>query len=241
MRKEALLIAALSAALAAQTPSSDAKQAALGAQMSQEIAKSATLIPDPAVRGYVSEVTAKLAGRNLLLTLQVTDSDRGRTHEPIWLPGGYMFISADLIRTARNESEFAGMMAHALAHEIGDDSRRIAETTRPGEIPMYWAGSPDVPFALPGAYISRARPFELEADASAAKMMLAAGYDPVALCDYLSRIEPRDKERVDALSKSIAALTRPTDPVVVDSSNFRRIQERLTKPPRVRPTLYSLQ
>jgi len=207
--------------------------------MSQEIVKSATLIPDPAVRAYVSELATKLGGRNLLLTLQVTDTDRGRSHEPIWLPGGYMFISADLIRAARTESEFAGMMAHALAHEVGDDSRRIAETTPMGTIPFVFVGSADGSEFMPRAYTARARPFELEADASAARMMLAAGYDPIALFDYLSRVEPRDNERMEALTKAIADLTPPPDPVVVDSSDFRKIQERLTKPPRVRPTIYS--
>ena len=209
--------------------------------MSAEIAKTATLIPDPPVRAYVSELAARLAGRNLLLTIQVTDSDRGRTHEPIWLPGGYVFISADLIRAARNESEFAGMLAHALAHEIGDHPRRIAETPGTGTITLYFAGSPDGAAFAPAGYAARARPFELEADASATRMMLAAGYDPVALLDYLSRLEPSDNERTDALTKAIAGLTPPAVPVVVDSSDFRNIQERLTRPPRNRPTLYSPQ
>jgi len=237
VRREVLLLATFSVILAAQTPPADPKQAVLGAQMSAEVAKSATLIPDPSVRAYVSELASKLAGRNLLLTLQVTDSDHGSTHEPIWLPGGYMFVSADLIRAALNESEFAGMMAHALAHEIGDDPRRIAESSRTG-IPLYFAGSADVPFE-PAGYSARARPFELEADASAARMMLAAGYDPIALLDYLSRIEPRDNERVAALTNAIAGLTPPSAPVVVDSSDFRNVQERLTKTARARPTIYS--
>jgi predicted Zn-dependent protease len=229
---------ALPAALWCQAPSSDAKQAALGAQMSAELAKSATLISDPAVRAYVSEVTAKLGGRNLLLTLQVTDSDNGRTHEPIWLPGGYMFISAELIRNARSEAEFAGMMAHALAHEIGDDSIRIARAT-PSGIPFIIAGSEGA--LAPVGYAAHLRPFELEADASAVKMLSAAGYDPIALYDYLSRVEPRDIERMDTLTRTIAELTPPSGPVVVDSSDFRRIQECLTKTARVRPTLYSPQ
>jgi predicted Zn-dependent protease len=240
MRRAALLVAALSVAISAQMPPPDAQQAALGAQMSAEIAKSATLIPDPFVRAYVSELASRLAGRNLLLTLQVMDSDQGRTHEPIWLPGGYMFVSADLIRSARNESEFAGMVAHALAHEIGDDPRRIAEALRPWAIPLYMAGSAaDGPAFAPLGYMARARPFELAADASAARMMLAAGYDPVALFDYLSRVGPRDNERVDALTKAIAELAPPRDAVVVDSSDFRNVQERLAKSPHIRPTLYS--
>jgi predicted Zn-dependent protease len=237
VRREVLLLAALATALAAQAPSADSKEAALGAQMSAEIAKGATLIPDPYVRAYVSELAAKLAGRNLLLTLQITDSDRGRTHEPIWLPGGYMFISADLIRAARSESELAGMLSHALAHEVANDPRRIAETS-PAEIPIYLGNMPDEALA-PRGYTARVRPFELEADASAARMMLAAGYDPVALLDYLSRIEPRDNERMDALTKAIAELALPSEPVVVDSSGFRKIQERLAKTARLRRPLYS--
>ena len=130
-------------------------------------------------------------------------------------------------------------MAHAVAHEIADDSRRIVETTPTGTIPFVFVGSLDGSEFMPRTYVARARPFELEADASAARMMLAAGYDPLALFDYLSRIEPRDNERMDALTKSISGLLPPPDSVVVDSSDFRRIQERVTRPPRVRPTIYS--
>jgi predicted Zn-dependent protease len=235
VRTEALVLAALSAALSAQTLPFESKDAVLGAQMSAEMAKTATLIPDPPIRAYVSELAAKLAGRNLLLTIQVMDSDPGRTHEPVWLPGGYIFISADLIRTARNESELAGMMAHALAHEIGNHPRRIASAS-PSGIPVYMA-SPEGAFAPPG-YSARVRPFELEADATAVRMLAAAGYDPIALHDYLSRIEPRDNERIEALAKAIGELTPPPASVVVDSSHFRNIQDRLTQP-RSSPTLYS--
>jgi hypothetical protein len=40
----------------------------------------------------------------------------GSTHEPLSVPGGHIFVPATLIPAAGSEAEFAGMLAHAMAH-----------------------------------------------------------------------------------------------------------------------------
>jgi predicted Zn-dependent protease len=206
---------------AAQDPNLAAKEAALGAQMSREIRATSSLIHDPAVRSYVSRLATKLVGPQFLLTLEVTDDEHSVTHEPIWMPGGYVFVSAALIRTARDEAEFAGMFAHALAHELNDHSMRIAAEAPAGTIPLIFSGGE------PGPGIDRIRPFELKADEQAVKMISDVGYDPEALVRYIARVSPADTERLEAIRKAVGDLP-PQESSVVDSSDFQRIREKLS-------------
>ena len=215
----------------------DAREAALGAQIAHEIRSHSTVVTDPSVRAYVSALATKLAGSGLALTLEVITGDGSATHEPAWLPGGYVFVSTDLIAAARDESEFAGVFAHTLAHQIGHDTERLrmqALAANPAAIPLIWIGGEES--ALPRAWIVRRRPFELEADALAVKLLVRAGYDPEALARYLTRLNPDDTERIEAIYKAVGNAPRPTA-LLLDSSEFQRVREKFL-PRAQRPSLY---
>jgi predicted Zn-dependent protease len=224
MRSVALLFA-VCLSVWAQDPLLAEKEAALGAQISREVRATSVLIHDPAVRSYVSHLATKLVGPRFSLTLEVTDDDRGVTHEPMWLPGGYMFVSAALIRTARDEAEFAGMFAHALAHELNDHNMRMAAETPVGTIPLIYSGGE--PMQGLGLDLARVRPFEREADRQAVKMIADVGYDPEALVRYIARVNPADTERLEEIRKAVVDLPTQASSVV-DSSEFQKIREKLS-------------
>jgi predicted Zn-dependent protease len=169
-----LLLLAISATAQQQVQAS--KEAALGEMMAREVRRHTSPIHDAAIRSYVSAMATKLAGPQLLINLEIVDSTDDATQEPVWLPGGYVFVSCDLIREARDESEFAAMLAHALAHEIARDRSNFA------------------------------RELEMRADASAMQMMAKAGYDPAALLRYISRIDPSQTQRIEGIRTALAAL-----------------------------------
>ena len=124
----------------------------------------------------------------------IREDQRGATHEPAAFPGGFIFVPADLITTARNEAEFAGMLAHAMAHVV---------VGAPG---MTWnAAGLGVPMGVLG--LQRAN--EAEADALAVKAMAAAGYDPAGLASYLRRVQPASG-RVAAIQAEIRQLPART-------------------------------
>ncbi len=223
MRSTVLLVMFAMAA-PAQDASVAAKEAALGAQMSRQVRAQSSLIRDPAIRSYVSHLATKLIGPEFLLTLEVTDDDHGVTHEPIWMPGGYIFVSAALIRTARDEAEFAGMFAHALVHEMNHDNMRMAAMTQTGTIPLIFRGGE--PRLGIGPSLGQLRPYEREADERAVKMIANVGYDPEALVQYIARVSPADTERLDAIREAVRDLS-PRTSAVVDSSEFQRIREKL--------------
>jgi len=222
--RSAVLILMFAMDALAQDTNLAAKEAGLGAQMSGEMRRTSSLIRDPAIRSYVSLLATKLIGPQFLLTLEVTDDDRGITHEPIWLPGGYMFVSAALIRTARDEAEFAGMFAHALAHEMNHDNMRMAAKAQAGAIPLIFMGGE--PMRL-GPKAGELRTFEWEADERAVKMIADVGYDPEALVRYIARVSPADTERLEAVRKAVGTLP-PQASSVIDSSQFQRIREKLS-------------
>ena len=61
-------------------------------------------------------------------TVAIVADDGG--YEPISLPGGFIFVPASTILAARNEAEFAGMLAHAMAHIAAHHGTRAASRQR---------------------------------------------------------------------------------------------------------------
>src|SRR5579864_6226547 len=115
-----ILILAVAAAASAQDVIQDRKEAALGAQLAQEVRRRTTAIEIPGIQDYIDGIGRKLASqfspKSLYTFSLIPDDAGGETHEPLSLPRGYVFVSAGLIRSAANEAEVAGMLAHAMAH-----------------------------------------------------------------------------------------------------------------------------
>jgi len=230
------------------------REAALGAALAKEIRRHTTPIESTAVRDYVTSLGRQLASQlpdtGLIWTFTpVFDSSGGRTHEPIALPGEFIFVSASLLLEARNEAEFAGMLAHAMVHVSERHGTRAAtrgEIEHLTTIPLIfmggWAGAGDRDdLLIPVGFLKIRRAFELDADRLAVRVMFGAGYDPAALLRYIDRygLPPHD-ERIAALEQTIQALP----PATYSSPNeeFQSIQEevrrlmpvRTDEPPRVR-------
>ena len=97
------------------------KEAVLGAQQAQELQQKTTSLDSAVVRDFVEQIgrslAAQLPGPSISFTFAVvTNQVGGPTHEPLSVPGGYIFVPASLILAARNEAECAGMVGHAMAH-----------------------------------------------------------------------------------------------------------------------------
>jgi predicted Zn-dependent protease len=183
------------------------KEAALGAQLAKEAGQKTTPLQGAGVGEYVERIGRQLAlqlAGDLVYTFTVIASDTGgHIHEPLSLPAGYIFVPASLILTAQNEAEFAGMLAHAMAHAAERHATRVA--TR-GKLvngvsspivlagPGGWTalGNGNGELAIPLAFRTILRSFETEADRLAVKMTSGAGYDPQALARYIGRTQAED-------------------------------------------------
>ena len=200
------------------------KEAALGAQLANEL-RQKTTAANPAIQSYVDRLGRKLAARfsNGDITYKftvVTDSLGGGTHEPLTLPGGYVFVSTSLLAAVQDEAEFAGMLAHALSHIANRDSARMGtHMVNYGSIPLIflggWGVANETNGAIPVGFLKTQRTYELEADRQAVAVMSAAQYDPAALVRYVSREQRPDSvfsslppraERTNALEAAIREL-----------------------------------
>jgi predicted Zn-dependent protease len=200
-------------ALAAQQRYSSEKEAAIGAALARDVRQSTTAVESPAVLEYVQRIGGLLSAQvssSPSYTFSVIADDRGGpTHEPLSLPGGYIFVSSRLILTARNDAEFAGMLAHAMAHVAerhGTLQATHGQVANAATIPLIFMGGwvsmgEDDESLLPIGFRSIKRGLETEADVLAVKMISGAGYAPEALLNYIGRAQ-----RVDSREARIAGI-----------------------------------
>ena len=175
------------------------------------------------------KLTATLLDQRMKYSLTVVEQNLGgSTHEPLALPGGYIFVPASLLLAARSESELAGMLAHAMGHVAARHGTRQATRARildltPGTNVFLSSPQAGDESMLPTGLLSLQRAFEMEADRLAVGMIIGAGYDPEALAGYVGRMQhetseiqssalPSRDERVAAIRLAIERSRIPAPP-----------------------------
>jgi predicted Zn-dependent protease len=178
------------------------KEAALGTQMAVEVRSHTTPVNSDHIQSYAEQTGRRLSHYlsspfpwTFAVVIGLPD---GRTHEPVAVPGGYFFIPASLILNANSEDEFAGMLAHAMAHVALRDATRTAspgQTGQSGTIPLIfiggWAGHPGQ-LTVPKGLLALEKAIEGNADAAAIRVLRDAGYNPEALIQYVARVQPEN-------------------------------------------------
>jgi predicted Zn-dependent protease len=194
------LLAAAAACVAAQEHvdfSSVEKERALGARLAAEVRGNSTLLGCPAAREYVARLGQRLAAEwphRFPYTFELIAGSWAQfLEEPLSLPGGYIFVPAGLFAAARDEAEFAGMLAHAMAHIAARHGMRLAtrgQIIGKSSALVYMGGWTGYGTVLPLEYLNFTRRFELEADRLAAPALAHAGVDPGGLLRYVERNQP---------------------------------------------------
>ncbi len=217
------------------------QEVALGTRLADEIRLQSRPLESSVVRAYANAICQKLAaklsdpGIPYSLELISGSGSWALSQEPLVLPGGHIFVLADQILAAQSEAEFAGVLAHAMAHIAGRHFTR----QKSGQI--VW----------PTAAQDRGR-FEFEADLLAIQAARDAGYDPAGLARYLNGLgrfpgtdssifaPPPRAARVAALESAIRGFSARTYKSP-DPEEFARIQAEVRRaapvPPPVRPHL----
>jgi predicted Zn-dependent protease len=269
VRRWLLFLAAMSAWAQVQEPApgvnfySRQKEAALGAQLVEEIRRASRPLDVPAVREYVKRIGSALATElpgAFEYTFEVLSAPGSQMSEPFALPGGYVFVPSGLFLAAGNEAEFAGMLAHSMAHAALRHGTRQASRgmiVNYASIPLIFMGGwhgihgNDAGMAVPLGFLQFMRGHELEADALGTRAMARTGYDPAAWVSYVERTQvdkqpiersalPPREERLAQLERTIAEL--PARTYAASAGEFEQVREavRTAKgvPPRKTPTLH---
>ena len=221
------------------------KEAALGAKYAQQLRQAATPVDNAAALSYVEQMGAKLAAQlpepRYAYTFALIGNVNGEAlKEPVALPGGFVFVPASLFLTAQDDGEFAGMLAHAMAHVAERHGTRAATQNVLGQMAGIPINSdsgngtrPASTMFIPASYVTFSRGYEQEADGLAAKMVSAAGYDAQGLIRYITRQQTNNLtdtqargERIAAMQNAIQSLPHPA------SSEFLGIQTQLRNLPQ---------
>jgi predicted Zn-dependent protease len=225
----------VTAAACGQVPSE--KERAIGRGLAADVERQWSLLEDAQVTEYIHTLTGKLEPG---FPMQVRLIDRAEP-KAIAIPGGYLYISSGLIVRAQTEAEFAGVLAHGVAH-----IKHVTPITSRAGIPTIFMGDSGLcarfsdTMLLPVAYLPTQRGFEREADLLGIQYLSNAGFDPRGLVDFFERIKLDDGVTEDARAKA-AEFSAARQNYIVTSSQFVEAQARINalSPPRrnIPPTL----
>jgi predicted Zn-dependent protease len=85
------------------------KEAALGRGLAEDVRRTNPPIESQAVQDYVAQLGAKLAAQSpnaaLPYTFTVVNGVPNPLHEPLVLPGGYIFVPLSLLLNVEDEAE----------------------------------------------------------------------------------------------------------------------------------------
>lgn len=188
---------------------SPTQEMALGAEFMRSVRAQATLVTDPDIDGYISQLGARLVANSdtpaYPFTFFVVDNSAINAFAG---PGGYIGIHTGLILTAENESELAGVMAHEIAHVTQRHLLRAYESANQMGLPTaagmiaaillgVAGGSPDAGIAamsaVQGASIQQQLNFtranEREADRIGIQTLAHTGIDPYGMPSFFERLQ----------------------------------------------------
>ena len=196
------------------------KEMALGKQLAEEVAREAKVVDDPILSEYVNRIGQNLARNSdakVPFTFRLLQND---VPNAFALPGGYIFVHTGLIGIAAEEDEFAGALAHEIAHVAARHltcRETKAQLANIGTIPLSillggWAGMAArqaAGAAIPMTFLSFSRHDESEADFLGVQYMWAAGYDPNGAISMFEKLETLQRKQPNAVSKLLS--THPMD------------------------------
>ena len=231
------------------------KEMALGKQLAQEVERQAKVVEDPVIAELANRIGQNLARNSdakFPFTFKVIE---GEEPNAFALPGGYVFIYTGLIKIADEEDEFAGAVAHEIAHVAARHMTRQATKSQIANfatIPLSvllggWAGvaaRQGASVAVPAGFLKFARGDEAEADYLGTQYMYAAGYDPTGAVSIFEKIEslnrtrpgvaarifsthPMDADRILKTQKEIDRILPAKEEYVVSTSEYHDMRERL--------------
>ncbi len=183
----------------------------LGKQSAEQVMREMPVLRDEQIQTYVSNLGQKLAakapGYKFLYQFRVIAS---RDVNAFALPGGFMFVNAGAIASAKNEGELAGVMAHEIAHVAlrhGTSQATKAYIAQAGlSVLGGLAGGENSDLGqiiqtIGGAganaiFLKFGRTAETQADLAGSRILAEAGYDPRDLANFFKTLEEKDRQRV---------------------------------------------
>ncbi len=170
----------------------------MGQETDKAIRKQYPAITDSTLIAYVDSVGQAVAAHSprhdVEYRFTVLESDIVNAFAA---PGGYVYVTTGLLKTAGDESELAGVLAHEVGHVAARHAIRSMQTMLGTQIlTRLLLGETDktvwhqVASLGAGLFnLKHSREHELEADRYGLKLAAEAGYDPEGLIRFLGRLK----------------------------------------------------
>lgn len=187
-------------------PTDQEKQ--LGLQVKDQLEKQEQVryITDPAVDGYVQQVSGKVLAfarqdrPDVEWSVKVIDDPK--TVNAFATPGGFLYVYSGLLLAADDTAEVAGVMGHEAGHVVARHSARQMVNAMGLEKVVAVAlgknpsGAAQIAAGLAGktALLAYGRSDENEADEYGARYASAAGYDPRGIATFFQKLEKGESQ-----------------------------------------------
>jgi predicted Zn-dependent protease len=181
------------------------KEIDIGRSIAEGIEKNPDIVldPDPLMTERVIDIGKRVAfvseRKEVNYTFHVIDKDETNAFA---LPGGYIFIFKGLVDKVETDDELAAVIAHEVAHVVARHSVKRLQ----GELGysilqiLMIAGGSEVhdarkiDVAFGHLIMSYSREDEAIADKIAIRYLKEAGFDPMAMIEFLKKLQQVNKE-----------------------------------------------
>jgi Zn-dependent protease with chaperone function len=221
-----------------------------------QVEKEVTLLRDPAVERYVSDLGRRLAGlapgnTDYPWTFKVVNS---RDINAFALPGGFIYVNRGVLEAAEDEAQLAGVMAHEIGHVTMRHGTHQASQMMLAQMPLAILGGVlgkgssvtgqlaqlGISFGVNSLLLKNSRGAESQADEVGTYTLYQAGYDPKAMVQFFGIIEkkypqqglqffsdhPNPENRIKKVDQLISQLG-PQQQGRTDSPEFQAAKKRL--------------
>lgn len=194
---------AVALAWAAPAPAQSPGDRALGNQAAEQLEEELGVLRDPALAGWVerigTEVVRADGGDPRRFTFRILDVDDINAFA---LPGGYVYATKGLLRFVESEDELAAVIGHEVAHITAHHGSKqlkreillgLALAFLRGHVPGIVSTLGEMGGAL--FSLKHSRGDEAEADALGVVKTARAGYDPLAMVQFLQKLADNEKSK----------------------------------------------
>src|SRR5579864_3109995 len=175
----------------------------LGQENAAQVRKQLTVIKDPILTDYVTQV-----GKRLMSAREAQESGFPFTFEVVAdpsinafaLPGGPMFINTGLLKAVDNEAQLAGVMGHEMSHVILRHGTNQASKSKFIELPAVLASQmagesmigklaqAGIGLGANSVLLKFSRSAESQADLMGSHLMAESGYDPMEMARFFEKL-----------------------------------------------------
>ena len=182
----------------------------LGLQAAAQVRKQYRPVSNQELQDYIRRIGERLAaqrearesGFNFTFTVL-----NDKSINAFALPGGPAFVLTGLIAAADNEAQIAGVLGHEMSHVILRHGTNQASKANLMQIPAILAAALTGSNLLAQLTSLGALPFLLkfsradedEADALGARLMSAAGYNPIEMARFFEKLQAQGAGRMPAI------------------------------------------